>query len=143
MAASASCCPPGWHLTHGKRHPGHRADSETLGGHVRGPLVSGSHCVCDTPHVANFPRDGAFCSCWEYSAICPATAPQRPGPRRHFRIGGTPVSGEDCAPSDNRLFREGDRGFQVQIYLGPDAPASARAQIAAILNSWRVTSVPA
>jgi hypothetical protein len=36
------------------------------------------------------------------------------------------------------LFRDGDRGFQVEIYLGPDAPASARAQIAAILDSWQV-----
>jgi hypothetical protein len=44
--------------------------------------------------------------------------------------------------SDTRLFREAGRGYQVQIYLGPAAPPSARAQIAAILDSWRVTRTP-
>jgi hypothetical protein len=37
------------------------------------------------------------------------------------------------------MFREGGRGYQVQIYLGAAAPASARRQIAFILDSWQVT----
>ena len=134
--------PTGWRLTHGSgtpvTEPIPRLSAATFA--VR---WSARHCVCDTPHVANFPRDGAFVFVWEYSAISARDRAATPGHPAHFRIGGTPVSGEDCTPSDTVLFREGDRGFQVEIYLGPDAPASARAQIAAILSSWRVTSVPA
>ncbi len=130
--------PTGWRLTRGTgtpvTEPIPRLSAATFA--VR---WSARHCVCDTPHVANFPRDGAFVFVWEYPAISArdrAAAPEHPA---HFRIGGTPVSGDDCAPSDNVMFREGDRGFEVEIYLGPDAPPSTRAQIAALLDSWRVT----
>ena len=129
--------PAGWHLTHGKgtslSEPFPRLSAATFAVHF-----SRQHCVCDTPRVADFPRDGAYLLVFEWPlpfgrrANVPAHAP-------HFRIGHSAIIPGDCGPSDNRLFGEGGRGFQVQIYLGPDAPASARDQIAAILDSWRVT----
>jgi hypothetical protein len=130
--------PAGWHLTHGKgttlTEPFPRLSAATFA--VR---FSAQHCVCDTPRVANFPRDGAYLLVFEWplprrqSHNLPAHSP-------HFHIARSAITRGDCSPSDNRLFREGGRGYQVQIYLGPDAPAAARRQIAAILDSWRVES---
>lgn len=128
--------PAGWHLTHGKgtslSEPFARLSAATFA--VR---FSASPCVCDTPRVANFPRDGAYLLVFEW----PLPRRQRhtfAAHTRHFHIARSAIRPGDCGPSDTRLFREANRGYQVQIYLGPDAPASARAQIAAILDSWRV-----
>jgi hypothetical protein len=129
--------PAGWHLTRGTGTPlvvpFPRLSAATFP--VR---FSKQYCVCDTPHVANFPRDGAYLLVLEWPAVSRRDAKVYPAHTTHFHIGRSAISQQDCGPSDGRLFREGGRGFQVQIYLGPDAPASARTQIAAILDSWRV-----
>jgi hypothetical protein len=129
--------PAGWHLTHGMGtpllDPVPRLSAATFRVHF-----SRHYCVCDTPHVARFPRDGAYLFVMEYPALGHGDVKDFPAHTSRFRIGVSAIKPGDCAPSDQRLFREGGRGYQVQIYLGPDAPASARTQIAAILDSWRV-----
>jgi hypothetical protein len=129
--------PSGWHLTRGKGTPlvvpFPRLSAATFP--VR---FSQQYCNCDTPHVADFPRDGAYLLVLEWPAVGRQDAKVYPAHTSHFHISRSAISHGDCSPSDGRLFREGGRGFQVQIYLGPDAPASARTQIAAILDSWRV-----
>jgi hypothetical protein len=95
-------------------------------------------CECGMPDVRGFPRAGAFVFVWEYRRLRRRDLRYFPAHTAHFRIADTAISGE-CAPSDSRSFREAGRGFGAEIYLGPDAPASARAQIAAILDSWRVS----
>jgi hypothetical protein len=130
--------PAGWHLTHGKgtplTDPIPRLSAATF--RVR---FSKRYFVCDTPHVTGFPRDGAYLFVMEY----PAVARRDDGTFRphttHFHIGRSAIRAGDCGPSDTVIFRQDGRGYQVQIYLGPAAPASARTQIAAILDSWRVT----
>jgi hypothetical protein len=128
--------PAGWHLTHGKGtslvEPFPRLSAATFAARF-----SRQHCVCDTPRVANFPRDGAYLLVLEWPLPRGRHA-GFPAHRPHFHISRSALTPGDCGPSDNRLFREGGRGYQVQIYLGPDAPALARAQIAAILDSWQV-----
>ena len=102
------------------------------------PVRLGRHsCECGMPNVVGFPRTGALLVVWEYRRIAHRDLRYfRPHAAR-FRIGRSAIK-EACAPSDGRTFRESGRGFQAEIYLGPAAPASARAQIAAILDSWRV-----
>ena len=130
--------PAGWHLTRGKGtpliDPVPRLSAATF--RVR---FSRQYCVCDTPHVTGFPRDGAYLFVMEYPAVAHRDYGMFRGHTTHFQIGRSAIKAGDCGPSDTVLFREGGRGYQAQIYLGPAAPASARAQIAAILNSWRVT----
>ena len=129
--------PAAWHLTRGHGtpliDPIPRLTAATFP--VR---FSRQHCVCATPRVADFPRDGAFLFVMEYSALGRRDLRNFPVHTTHTRIGRSAIRPGDCGPSDTRLFREAGRGFQVQIYLGSDAPASARTQIAAILDSWRV-----
>ncbi len=131
--------PAGWRLTHGHGtpliDPVPRLTAATFA--VR---FSKQYCVCDTPHVANLPRGGAFLFVMEYPALGHADLKGFPLHTTHERVGRSAVKPGDCGPSDTKFFREGGRGYQVQIYLGPRAPASARAQIAAILDSWRVTN---
>jgi len=133
--------PAGWNVTHGMgtplRDPVPRLSAATFPVHF-----SRQYCVCDTPHVARFPRGGAYLFAMEYPALGHADLKHFPSHTSRFRIGPSAIKHGDCGPSDERLFREGGRGFQVQIYLGPDASASARAQIAAILDSWQVTAGP-
>jgi len=95
-------------------------------------------CECGMPNVVGFPRTGALLVVWEYRRIARRDLRYFPSHEAHFSIGRSVIA-HACAPSDSRTFREGGRGFQVEIYLGPDAPASVRAQMAAILDSWRVT----
>ncbi len=131
--------PTGWHLTHGHgtplMDPVPRLTAATFA--VR---FSKQYCVCDTPHVANLPRDGAFLFVMEYPALGHRDLKDFPAHTTHERVARSAVKPGDCGPSDEKTFREGGRGYQVQIYLGPDAPATARAQIAAILDSWRVAN---
>ncbi|MFZ1992577.1 MAG: hypothetical protein WAU75_00595 [Solirubrobacteraceae bacterium] len=130
--------PAGWHLTHGMGtpllDPVPRLSAATFPVHF-----SRHYCVCGTPHVARFPRDGAYLYVMEYPALGHAELKQFPSHTSRFRIGASAITRDDCGPSDERLFREGGRGYQVQIYLGPAAPAAVRAQIDTILNSWQVT----
>jgi hypothetical protein len=130
--------PTGWHLTRAMGtpllDPVPRLSAATF------PVRFSRHyCVCDTPHVVGFPRDGAYLFVMEYPALGHGDLKDFPPHTSHFRIGVSAIKPGDCAPSDQRLFREGGRGYQIQIYLGPDAPDSARTQIAAILDSWQVT----
>lgn len=129
--------PAGWHLTHGKGtpliDPVPRLSAATFRVHF-----SRHYCVCDTPHVADFPRDGAYLFVMEYPAVAHQDDKTFRPHTTHFHIGRSAIRPGDCGPSDTVIFRQGGRGYQVQIYLGPDAPASARAQIDAILDSWQV-----
>jgi len=127
--------PRGWHVV---RHASEVTDPiprafATF--HVR---LARHSCECGSPDIAGFPRDGAFVLAWEYSRITRRDLRYFPVHAEDFRIGRSVIS-DNCAASDGRTFRAGGRGFDVRIYLGPDAPASARRQIAAILDSWRVT----
>jgi hypothetical protein len=106
--------------------------------HVR---LAHHSCECGMPNVADFPRAGALVVVWEYRRISPRDLRYVPAHAPRFRIGPSAIT-HTCAPSDGRSFREDGRAFQVEIYLGRDAPASARRQIAAILDSWEVTSAP-
>jgi hypothetical protein len=101
------------------------------------------HCVCDTPRVSHFPRTGALVFVWEYPRVAHRDDHlwRRQGAR--VRISGSPVTQDGCGPSDTVAFRVGQRGFDAEIYLGAAAPASARAQIAAILDSWRAPALSA
>jgi hypothetical protein len=130
--------PAGWHLTRGKGtpllEPIPRLSAATFA--VR---FSKQHCVCDTPRVANFPRDGAYLLVFEW-ALPPRARHTFARHTTHFHMARSAITPGDCGPSDTRLFRQGGRGYQVQIYLGPAAPAAARRQIAAILDSWQVRS---
>jgi hypothetical protein len=132
--------PAGWHLTHGKGtslvEPFPRLSAATFA--VR---FSRQHCVCDTPRVADFPRDGAYLLVFEWP-LPPRDRGKVAAHTTHFHISRSSIRPGDCGPSDTTLFREAGHGYQVQIYLGPDAPPSARAQIAAILDSWRVRTGP-
>jgi hypothetical protein len=135
--------PGGWHLLRGKGtpvvEPFPRLAAATF--HVR---FSRHYCVCETPNVSHFPPTGAFLLVWEYPAVARRDDHVFPEHPARFHIGPSAIKPEECAgPSDGRAFREGGRGFQVEIYLGPAAPAAVRAQIAAILDSWRVTRAPA
>lgn len=131
--------PAGWRLTAGHGtpliDPVPRLTAATFA--VR---WSRQHCVCDTPRVANFPRNGAFLFVMEYPVLGRRDLKDFPLHTTHERVGGSAIKPGDCGPGDELFFREAGRGYQVQIYLGPDAPAAARAQIAAILDSWRVTN---
>jgi hypothetical protein len=132
--------PAGWHLVRGRGTP--VLDPIPRLAAATFPVrFSRQYCVCETPHVANLPRAGAFLFVWEYPGL--GRRGLRAFPRRpaRFRIGPS-ASADACSPSDTVLFRQGQRAFQVQIYLGPAAPAAARAQIAAILDSWHATPGP-
>jgi hypothetical protein len=127
--------PAGWHVVRGRTSyvvdPIPRAFATF---HVRFARHS---CECGMPNVTDLPRDGAFVFAWEYRRISRRDLRFFPAHTPRFRIGHSAITGA-CAPSDGRTFREGGRAFQVEIYLGPDAPASARRQIAVILDSWQV-----
>jgi hypothetical protein len=126
--------PAGWHVLRG--HISEVVDPIPLAlatFHVR---FAHHSCECGMPNVADFPRDGALVFVWEYRRISERDLRSFPAHRPRFRIGRSAIT-NNCAPSDGRSFREDGRGFQVEIYLGPDAPASTRAQIAAILDSWQ------
>ena len=129
--------PAGWHLTHGKGTP-LSVPFPRLSAATFAVRFSRQHCVCDTPRVANFPRDGAYLLVFEWP-LPRGRHPGIPAHRPDFRIGRSVIRPGDCGPSDERLFREGGQGYQVQIYLGPAAPASARVRIATILDSWQVS----
>ncbi|MGA9857121.1 MAG: hypothetical protein WBQ18_04610 [Solirubrobacteraceae bacterium] len=131
--------PGGWHLLSNKgtrvQVPVPRLAAATFD--VR---FSRHQCVCGTPNVSNFPRTGAFLFVWEYPHVARRDFKAIPPRPARFRIGRSAIRPYACAgPSDGVSFRQGGRGFQVEIYLGPAAPRAARAQIAAILDSWRVT----
>ncbi|HEX3688983.1 MAG TPA: hypothetical protein VHV28_04775 [Solirubrobacteraceae bacterium] len=131
--------PAGWHLVRGRLSevvdPIPRLAAATFPAHL-----SAHECECGFPHVLHFPRTGAFVFVWEYPVLGPRDLKTFPKHEAHFHIGRSAIKASTCAGAgDGRVFREAGRGYQVEIYLGPDAPATARAQIAAILDSWRVT----
>ena len=126
--------PAGWHVVRGRISEVVDPIPVALATfHVR---LAHRSCECGMPNVADFPRGGALVVVWEYRRIALRDLRSFPAHAPRFRIGRSAITSA-CAPSDARTFREDGRGFQVEIYLGPDAPASARAQIAAILDSWR------
>jgi hypothetical protein len=126
--------PAGWHVVH---HISDVTDPVPAAFATFRVRLARQSCECGMPNVAHFPRAGAFLVVWEYRRISRRDLRYFPVFAPHFRIRRSAITGA-CAPSDGRTFRESGRGFQVEIYLGPEAPASARAQIAAILDTWRV-----
>ena len=125
--------PHGWHVL---RHISYVTDP-TPTALATFPVRLGRHaCECGMPNVVGFPRTGALLVVWEYRRIARRDLRSFPAHAARFRIGRSVIA-HACAPSDGRSFREGGRGFQVEIYLGPAAPASARQQMAAILDIWR------
>jgi hypothetical protein len=128
--------PADWHLVRGRTSevvdPIPRAFATF---HVR---FAHTACECGMPNVRAFPRTGALVFVWEYRRISHRDLRSFPAHTPRFRIGRSAVT-NPCAPSDSRSFREGGRAFEVEIYLGPGTPASARTQIDAILDSWQVS----
>lgn len=100
--------------------------------------LSRHECECGTPNPVAFPRTGAFLFVWEYLSLTRhqlRTYPRRP---ELFTLGGTPFQGYECAgPSDTLLFSEGGRAFQVEIYLGSGVTPTVRAQLLAVLQSFK------
>ena len=129
--------PHGWHVVRGRVSevvdPVPRALATF---HVR---FARHACECGMPNLANLPRDGAFVFTWEYTRISRRDLQYFPEHAARFAIGPGAPRVSSCQMSESRNFREAGRGFQVQIYLGPDAPASVRHQLAAILDSWRLS----
>jgi hypothetical protein len=126
--------PAGWHVVRHISYVTEPAPAALATFRVR----LGRHsCECGMPNVVGFPRTGALLVVWEYRRIARRDLRYFPPHAARFRIRRSVIA-HVCAPSDGRTFRESGRGFQVEIYLGPGAPASARAQIAAMLDSWRV-----
>jgi len=95
-------------------------------------------CACGLPNVIHFPRDGAFVFVWEY--LHPSgrmLAALRPRPPL-FRLRAAEPQRFTCyGPSDSFSFRDHGRDFQVEVYLGPAAKPLIRAQMLAILDSFR------
>ncbi|HEY1714743.1 MAG TPA: hypothetical protein VGG07_17715 [Solirubrobacteraceae bacterium] len=126
----------GWHMVRGRiSYVSQPAPMAVATFRVR---LARQSCECGMPNVAHFPRAGALLFVWEYQRLAHRDLRYFPAHAARFRIGRSVIA-HVCAPSDGRTFRERGRGFQAEIYLGPAAPASARAQIAAILDSWRVS----
>ena len=128
--------PAGWHVVRGR--VSEVVDPIPLAFATLHVRFARHACECGTPNVAHFPPGGAFLLVWEYQRLARRDLRYFPAHAARFRITRSVIA-HVCAPSDSRSFRERGRGFDAEIYLGPDAPASARRQIAAILDSWRVT----
>jgi hypothetical protein len=97
-------------------------------------------CECGFLNVVDFPRDGAFVFVWEY--LHPtrwelARVPTRPV-RFHLAAGGG--LRQTCDGSSDTLgFNDAGRVFQVEVYIGPQVGPALRDQVAAMLDSMRVT----
>jgi hypothetical protein len=95
-------------------------------------------CACGFPNVIQFPRDGAFVFVWEYlhpTRRMLAAVPRRPP---HFRlIAATPQRFTCQGSSDSFNFKDRDRYFQVEVYLGGAVSSTTRTRVLAILDSLR------
>jgi len=134
--------PAGWHLVRGRMSevvdPIPRLAVATF--HVR---LAHHPCECGMPNVAGFPPAGAFVFVWKYPSLSRRDLRRLPERPSRFHVAATAIKPFQCAgPSDGLAFRVRDRAFQVEIYVGPAATPSVRAQLAAILSSWRVTPGP-
>ena len=100
--------------------------------------LSRQTCACGLPNVIHFPRGGAFVFVWEYlhpsSRMLGALRPRPP----RFRLRTVEPQRLTChGPSESFSFRDHGRDFQVEVYLGPAASPGTRAQLLAILDSFR------
>ena len=88
--------------------------------------------------MIHFPRNGAFVFVWEY--LHPSgrmLAALRPRPPL-FRLRAAEPQRFTChGPNDSFSFRGHGRGFHFEVYLGPAAKPLTRAQMLAILDSFR------
>ena len=129
--------PAGWHLTHGKgtslSEPFPRLSAATFAVHF-----SGQHCVCDTPRVADFPRDGAYLLVFEWPlprgrrANVPAHPP-------HFRIGHSRSAPGTAARATTGCFARAVAASRSRSTSAPTPPPPPALRSPAILDSWRVT----
>jgi hypothetical protein len=130
--------PAGWHVLRGwlsdVTDPAPRLAVASF------PATLSRHtCECGFPNVVDFPRNGAFVFVWEYLHYprhSLARVPRRPA---RFSVAAGKGVGLTCdGPNSGFDFKDGDRVFQVEVYLGPDAGPALRSRVAALLDSVRV-----
>lgn len=130
--------PPGWHLLHGwlsdVAYPVPRLALASF------PAKLSRHtCECGTPNVIHFPRKGAFLFVWEYPRYPRSALKRIPPHETRYRVGqGNPHWFECAGPNWLTAFRESDSVFNVEVYLGPAAGPGVRAEMDAVLNSFRL-----
>jgi hypothetical protein len=98
-------------------------------------------CECGFPNVVNFPRNGAFVFVWEYlhpSRRELARTPSRPS--RFHPAADRSVRKTCDGSSDTFGFKDADRVFQLEVYLGLAIRPAVRGQVAAMLDSLLVAS---
>lgn len=133
--------PEGWHVAHGwlsdVTDPAPRLAVASFP--VR---LSRQTCACGFPNVVHFPRNGAFVFVWEYLHPSPrmlAAIPRRP---TNFRLTAAKPQRFTCfGPSDGFNFKDRDRDFQVEVYLGPAASPATKTRLLALLDSLRARPV--
>lgn len=131
--------PSGWHVVHGwlsdVTNPAPRLAVASFP--VR---LSRQTCECGFPNVIHFPRAGAFVFVWEYlhpSRRMLAAVPRRPS---SFRLADAKAQLFTCrGASDGFNFKDGDRYFQVEVYLGPAVSRGTQARTLSVLDSLRAT----
>jgi hypothetical protein len=85
------------------------------------------------------PPQRGFVFIWEYLHYprhSLARVPHRPA--RFSLAAGKGVRLTCDGPNSDFDFKDGDRVFQVEVYLGPDAGPALRSRVAALLDSVRV-----
>jgi hypothetical protein len=105
-----------------------------------GPVPSGGQCAPNAALHA-LPRDGALFVIFDYGRGHTKDFPPRPAIFHLGRLSGP----SECwgIKTYTTLFEDGGRGLQVQVVLGPDAPASLRGEVLRSLDSLQVEPVSA
>jgi hypothetical protein len=130
--------PTGWHRLHGwlsdVTYPIPRVAVASF------PVRLSRHtCECGNPNVRHFPRNGAFLFVWEWSHVTRRQLARNPTrPPAEIPPAGQPQRHECEGPTSNVSFARGGRVFQADLYTGPDASTTTRAELIAVLNSLRV-----
>jgi hypothetical protein len=130
--------PAGWHRLHGWLSEVQYPIPALAVGSFQVQLSRHS-CACGMPNVKHFPRNGAFLFAWEYSqetrrqlARNPTSVPNAIPPA------GAPQRFECAGPTWELSLSRGGDGFQLELYIGPDASPATRAELITILKSLRV-----
>jgi hypothetical protein len=130
--------PAGWHRLHGwLSEVSYPIPALAVGSF---PVHLSRHsCACGTPNVERFPRTGAFLFVWEWShetrrqlARNPTSVPNTIPPA------GAPQRDECQGPTWELSLSRGGDGFQLELYIGPDASRATRRELMTILKSLRV-----
>lgn len=98
-------------------------------------------CECGIPGFRRFPPNGAFLFVWEQLHDAKRMLPRTPSRPAHFHItGAKPQRGLCDGPSDEFVFKDGGRVFQVEVYIGPKTTARTRTQLEAALDSFHAAA---